>query len=75
MTIDFVAFAATLMSDAYDVRPAGSLKLKGTVTDGGIVKKQVFYLSVYLSTNRFAGRRKSPRRQTPTRKRIVNGKE
>ncbi|KAE9400614.1 DUF1754-domain-containing protein [Gymnopus androsaceus JB14] len=28
------------MSDAYDVRPAGSLKLKGTVTEGGIVKKK-----------------------------------
>ncbi|KIK70713.1 hypothetical protein GYMLUDRAFT_65926 [Collybiopsis luxurians FD-317 M1] len=28
------------MSDAYDVRPAGSLKLKGGVTEGGIVKKK-----------------------------------
>ncbi|KAJ3829820.1 hypothetical protein EV361DRAFT_876453 [Lentinula raphanica] len=35
-----VAFLTTSMSNAYDVRPAGSLKLKGTVHDGGIVKKK-----------------------------------
>lgn len=38
------------MSDAYDVRPAGSLKLKGTVTDGGIVKKQVHLSFIYFFT-------------------------
>lgn len=32
------ACPATTMSD-YDLRPGGSLKLKGTVADGGIVKK------------------------------------
>ncbi|KAF8832100.1 hypothetical protein HHX47_DHR1001013 [Lentinula edodes] len=38
--VETVAFAATSMSNAYDVRPAGSLKLKSTVNDGGIVKKK-----------------------------------
>jgi hypothetical protein len=33
----------TYMSD-YDIRPGGSLKLKGGVTEGGIVKKLVFIL-------------------------------
>ncbi|KAF5388610.1 hypothetical protein D9757_004647 [Collybiopsis confluens] len=28
------------MSDAYDVRPGSKLKLKGTVADGGVVKKR-----------------------------------
>jgi hypothetical protein len=31
------------MSD-YDFRPGGSLKLKGGVAEGGIVKKSVFHL-------------------------------
>lgn len=39
--VETVAFAATSMSNAYDVRPAGSLKLKSTVNDGGIVKKSI----------------------------------
>ncbi|KAF8723852.1 hypothetical protein AX14_009077 [Amanita brunnescens Koide BX004] len=28
------------MSDAYDIRPGGTLKLKGGVSEGGIVKKK-----------------------------------
>lgn len=38
------------MSSDYDFRPGGSLKLKGGVKDGGIVKKCVhfeLYSSVY----------------------------
>ncbi|KAJ3866104.1 hypothetical protein EV359DRAFT_37352 [Lentinula novae-zelandiae] len=39
------------MSNAYDVRPAGSLKLKSTVNDGGIVKKSVNISRFILITN------------------------
>ncbi|KAJ3808294.1 hypothetical protein F5876DRAFT_46306 [Lentinula aff. lateritia] len=39
------------MSNAYDVRPAGSLKLKSTVNDGGIVKKSVNISRFILKTN------------------------
>lgn len=31
--------APTLAMSDYDIRPGGSLKLKGGVTEGGIVKK------------------------------------
>jgi hypothetical protein len=33
---------AFIMSDVYDIRPGGSLKLKG-VAEGGVTKKYVFY--------------------------------
>ena len=39
------------MSD-YDFRPGGSLKLKGGVAEGGIVKKCVFLCSAVDIANR-----------------------
>lgn len=47
------------MSD-YDLRPGGSLKLKGGVADGGIVKKYALF-PVYLQIlTGLAGKRRSP---------------
>ncbi|KAJ3721708.1 hypothetical protein C8R42DRAFT_581341 [Lentinula raphanica] len=48
------------MSNAYDVRPAGSLKLKGTVHDGGIVKKLVISSqSIHITDNGYRKKKKS----------------
>jgi hypothetical protein len=55
-----VSSSLSLMSE-YSIRPGGSLKLKGGVAEGGIVKKWVIHSwSIQLYINNMLGRRRSP---------------
>lgn len=53
-----------VMAD-YDFRPGGSLKLKGGVADGGIVKRCVSFVLIIQCTSQISRKKKSKSKSNP----------